>query len=479
MNRLTISNLSCVLMLAAIAGCAPPPKYEEPPPPTVDILDAVSIPIQDELNFTGTTRARATVDLRAKVTGYLKEIRFKDGQRVKKGDLLFVIERDPFQRELEARQADFKRAQAGLILAEANQRRTEKLRTENATTQQQLDVVVAEKATSEANVAAALAAVRQSELNLDYTEITAPMDGRIGRHLVDEGNLVQAGTMSLAVIEAYSPIDVYYYVSEPDVLRIMTMVRNGLLKSPDEEAPKLYMGLFTDKDYPYEGKLNFRETGVDPGTGTILRRAEFPNKLEDPKEGEELIPGLFVRLKAPLGQKLPRVLIEDVAIMTDQSGDSVLVIKRQRKVDRETGKLIEPPQYEYVASKRPVKTGHSFKNLRIIESGLEAGDWVITAGILKAGDGSPVNFARELVDEAAKSRAKALKQDTGKAQPAPLPEPLVPEGPKAAVAQASTDEKVADGGQAGATADPSQGDGPRQPAVAKGPTAAQKAPRQN
>ena len=399
MNRLSIPGFSIVLVLTSIAGCAPANRYQEPPPPMVDILDAVNIPIQDELNFTGTTRSRATVDLRAKVTGYLKEIRFKDGQLVKKGDLLFVIERDPFQRELEARQADLKRAQAGLILAEANQRRTEKLRTENATTQQQLDVVLAEKATSEANVAAALASVRQTELNLDYTEILAPMDGRIGRHLVDEGNLVQSGTMSLAIIEAYTPINIYYYVSEPDVLHIMTMIREGLIKSPEEEAPRLFMGLFTDKDYPYEGKLNFRETGVDPGTGTILRRAEFAN------ESGSLIPGLFVRLKAPLGDKRPRVLIEDIAIMTDQSGDSVFVVQRRPKADRKTGKLIEPPEFEYFASKRPVKLGVRFKHLRIIDSGLEAGEWVITAGVQKARDGSPVNFVAKTVQASAEKRA--------------------------------------------------------------------------
>ncbi|QDT55137.1 Efflux pump periplasmic linker BepF [Caulifigura coniformis] len=409
----------------------------------VDILDAVSIPIRDELNFTGTTRARATVDLRAKVTGYLEEIRFQDGQQVSKGDVLFVIERDPFERELEARQAELKRAQAGLNLAEANQRRTEKLRAENATTQQQLDVVIAEKATSEANVAAALAAVRQAELNLDYTQIVAPMDGRIGRHLVDLGNLIQAGTVSLAVIEAYTPIDVYYYVSESDVLRLMTMVRDGLLPSADEVAPKLYMGLFTDNDYPYEGTLNFRETGVDPGTGTILRRAEFANK-----DGS-LIPGLFVRLKAPLGEKRPRVLIEDVAIMTDQGGDSVFVVQRRRKADRKTGNLIEPPEFEYFASRRPVKLGLGFKNLRIVDSGLEAGEWVITAGIQKARDGSPVNFVRESVQSAADARAKSLEEDTGKATPAPLPEPIP--APAAAPAEKTS---AAPAGAASTTSDP-------------------------
>jgi len=429
----------------------------------VDILDAVSIPIQDELNFTGTTRARATVDLRAKVTGYLKEIRFQDGQQVSKGDVLFVIERDPFERELEARQAELKRAQAGLNLAEANQRRTERLRTENATTQQQLDVVLAEKATSEANVAAALAAFRQAELNLDYTQIVAPMDGRIGRHLVDLGNLIQAGTVSLAVIEAYTPIDVYYYVSESDVLRLMTMVREGLLPSADEEAPKLYMGLFTDKDFPYEGKLNFRETGVDPGTGTIMRRAEFPNK-----DGS-LIPGLFVRLKAPLGEKRPRVLIEDVAVMTDQGGDSVYVVQRRRKADRKTGNLIEPPEFEYVASRRPVKLGLGFKNLRIVESGLEAGEWVITAGIQKARDGSPVNFVRETVQAEAEKRAKSLEEDTGKATPAPLPEAIAPSAPAAPA------EKTADAAPAGgaarseATTPPSKGGGEKESVSAGAP----------
>jgi hypothetical protein len=157
-----------------------------------------------------------------------------------------------------------------------------------------------------------------------------------------------------------------------------------------------------------------------------------------------LIPGLFVRLKAPLGDKRPRVLIEDVAIMTDQSGDSVYVVERRPKVDRKTGKLIEPPEFEYVSVKRPVKTGLGFKNLRIIESGLKEGDWVITAGIQKARDGSPVNFARELVDAAAKKRAEALQEDTGRSTPAPLPEPLVAEGTKVAAAQTAAEQKPAE-----------------------------------
>ncbi|HVJ84449.1 MAG TPA: efflux RND transporter periplasmic adaptor subunit [Caulifigura sp.] len=422
-------------LLAGFAGCQKQSGYQEPPPPMVDILDAVSIPLTDEMTFNGTTRARASVDLRAKVTGYLKEIRFQDGQRVKKGDVLFVIERDPFERELEARQADLKRAQAGLNLAEANQRRTEKLRTENATTQQQLDVVVAEKATSEANVAAADAAVKQAELNLDYTLITAPMEGRIGRHLVDEGNLVQAGTMSLAVIESIAPIDVYYYISEAQVLRLMTMVREGRLTSPEIEAPKIFMGLQDDDDYPYEGLLKFRDLGVDPGTGTILRRAEFANEKGD------LIPGLFVRMKAPLGDKQPRVLIEDVAIITDQSGDSVLVVERRPKADRKTGKLLDPPQYEYAAKRRPVQVGRRLNHMRVIDSGLKAGEWVITAGIQKARDGSPINFVRELVEKSAKKRAEELKPETGTDQPAPLPEPIEPDAdaaPSAAPARSET-----------------------------------------
>jgi len=305
--------------------------------------------------------------------------------------------------------------------------------------------------------------------------------------LVDEGNLVQAGTMSLAVIEAYSPIDVYYYISEPDVLRIMTMVREGLLKSSEEEAPKLYMGLVTDKDYPYEGKLNFSETGVDPGTGTILRRAEFPNKVDANKQGEELIPGLFVRLKAPLGEKRPRVLIEDVAIMTDQGGDSVYVVERRRKIDRKTSKLVEPPEWEYVAAKKPVKTGLGYKNLRIIESGLNAGDWVITAGIQKVRDGAPVNFVRELVQAAAAKRAESLKEDTGRSEPAPLPEPLGDEGTKAAPPVSDKPAPAADTRLPAPAADEKpQGEGAVTPAGqsanpdAGAPSAAQEAsPRQN
>ncbi len=407
MNVTATRILAILGVLVLLEGCTKVSEYKAPPPPEVGILDAVGITIRDTITFTGTTRARATVDLRARVSGDLKEIRFKDGDNVDKDQVLFVIDQAPFERELEAKQAELQRSQASLTLAEANERRTEKLRMENATTQQQLDVVRAEKQTAMANVAAAEAAVKQAALNVDYTVIKAPMAGRIGRHLVDPGNLVQVGTMSLAVIEAIDPIDVYYYISESDVLRLMAMKSpNGQPVNAESLSQAVWMGLQTDSDYPYQGVLNFKELGVDPATGTILRRAEFPNP-----EGR-LIPGLFVRLKMDVGDERERVLIEDVAIMSDQGGDSVYVVERVEKLN-EKQQPFDPKQYQYVARKRLVKLGEKHNELRIVNSGLKVGDWVITSGIQRARDGAPVCFLQTRLPRAPRNVPSDWNQKRG------------------------------------------------------------------
>lgn len=415
------------LAISLLPGCGPRNEFKPPPPPAVDIVDALEMKVADEITFTGTTRARATVDLRAKVTGYLKEIKFKDGDTVEKDQVLFVIERDPFLQELEARKADLQKAQASLKLADANLKRTDRLRQENASTQQQIDIVNAERATAEASVNAENVAVSQAELNLSYTEIHAPMTGRIGRHLVDKGNLVQSGAMSLGIIEEIAPIDVYFYVSETDLLQLMSKIREGELPDPKMKPPKLKMGLLTDKNYPYEGFLNFRELGVDPGTGTILRRAEFKN------EDQSLVPGLFVRLRSELGEPRNRVLIEDVAVSSDQRGDYVYVVVKETKKDSD--------EEHYVAKQRAVTLGIAQGDLRVVEKGISAGDWVIVSGVQKARPDSPVAVDWKSVASATETRAQR-HGTTPPTIPDPLPEPkpvapLPQPGEKPKVAEAS------------------------------------------
>src|SRR5262245_44871212 len=190
---------------AAVVGCGSSNQYKAPPPPEVTVAKPVTRDVNDYLEFTGYTRATQSIDIRARVSGYLKSIEFQDGAMINKDDLLFVIEQEPFQLALAAAKANLQKMEAALQLADAELKRTEPLAAKGALTQQELDTKVADKTTAVANLAASRAAVDQAEWNLQYTKIKSPVTGRAGRHMVDIGNLVLAESTSLTKIEAYKP----------------------------------------------------------------------------------------------------------------------------------------------------------------------------------------------------------------------------------------------------------------------------------
>lgn len=355
-------------MLGALAGCAKRNQFQPPPPPTVTVANPVTREVTDWIEFTGTTRATATVELRARVRGYLQQISFADGAHVNAGDLLFVIEKAPFEAELEAATANLARAQAARQLAEANLARTTALFEKNASPRQQLDIDTAELATARANERAAQANVTQAQLNLGYTEIRAPIAGRIGRHLIDTGNLVLPDQTLLAVIESIDPIHAYFYLSEQDLLRFMAMLRDNQLPDPERNPPELFLALANENDFPHRGKLDFREYGVEPATGTAERRGEFPNP------DLAILPGMFVRIRAAVGLPRAKLLIDERAIGADQRGDFVLVVGPNNVVEH-----------------RAVKLGVHQGPLRVVEQGLQPADSVVVNGVQRARPGAPVN----------------------------------------------------------------------------------------
>ena len=367
MNQFRVITGAMLIAMAA-GGCEQKNTFVPPPPPKVTVALPVAQPVVDWIEFTGTTKPTAAVELRSRVAGYLQRIAVEDGADVKEGDLLFVIEPEPFQVALEMAQANLAKAQAALELAEANFARSKQLVDEDALSQQQLDVDQAERATAVANMKAAQTAIRQAELNLRYTEIRAPLTGRIGRHLVDVGNLVDIGQTVMAVIESIDPIYAYFYLSEHDLLRFMQMQRDRQLPNPDENPPTLYLGLENEADFPRQGHLDFRELGLDPGTGTALRRGIFPNP------DRTLIPGLYVRIRGPIGQPQPRLLVEERAIGTDQRGEFLLVVNGKQEV-------------EY----RPVKLGSRVGNRRVVLEGVQEGERIIVNGLQRARPGTQVN----------------------------------------------------------------------------------------
>lgn len=359
------------LALALLPGCGRRNVYAPPPPPTVTVTRPVAMPVVEFVEFTGATQAVQRVELRSRVNGYLKEIRFDDGAQVEKDQILFVIEQEPFEVELVSAKAALEKAKANADLARSQLSRSERLAASNAVSREELDIQIAQKNSAEAEVGAAKASVERASLNLSHTLIRAPFAGRIGRHLVDVGNLVQAETTQLAVVEATDPIYVYFNISERALLRFMEMVREKLVPDPDEQPPTLFLGLANETGFPHEGRLDFRELSVDPETGTILRRGVFPNP------DRRLIPGLFARIKIPIGQPAPKLTIEERAVASDQRGDYVLVVDDQGLV-------------EY----RPVRLGVAEGRRRVVEEGLSADDWLIVNGLQRARPGAQVRALR-------------------------------------------------------------------------------------
>jgi RND family efflux transporter MFP subunit len=365
-GRHRVPRLLAVAVLCFV-GCREQNQFVPPPPPQVTVAHPVEQPVADTIEFVGNTAATETVDLVARVEGHLERVLFEDGARVAKGDLLFVIDQALYQVALSAAQAELQKAQASLQLAESQLRRIAPLVRSGAVTQEEYDVQAAQVATSKAEVAAAQALIARAELDLGYTQINAPIAGTISERQVDVGNLIRAEQTRLATIQNIDPIYVYFNLSERDLLRFMEMLRAHEIPDPEKNPPVLHVGLANEEGYPHEGLLDYRQLGVDPATGTTMRRGVFPNP------DRQLIPGMFVRIRATIGEPVPRLLVDERAIGSDQRGDYVLVVNDKNIV-------------EY----RPVRLGIDVKGLRVVESGIDAGDRVVINGLQRARPGAEV-----------------------------------------------------------------------------------------
>jgi RND family efflux transporter MFP subunit len=405
-------HVICLIAVALTFGCRKANQFVPPPPPIVTVAHPVEHPVVDSVEFVGTTEATVTVDLRARVNGYLQRIEFVDGSNVKAGDVLFVIEQLPYQLALDAAKAALQKANASQALAESQYRRMRPLLANGVVTQEELDVQASQVATSKADVASATAAVKKAELDLSYTKVVAPVSGRINRHLVDVGNLVQAEQTPLATIQGIDPIYAYFDVSENELLRFMEMLRKHQLPDPDKNPPALHLGLANEDDYPHEGRLDYRELNINPSTGTAKRRGIFANPKRD------LIPGMYVRIQAAVGQPQPRLLVDERAIGTDQRGDYLLVVNDKDVV-------------EY----RTVRLGIHADTLRVIEDGIRATDRVVVNGLQRARPGAKVTPEPAEMSAARKETA-AGEAKTG---PAATNDAKTPEQPKADSKPVSTE----------------------------------------
>jgi RND family efflux transporter MFP subunit len=306
------------------------------------------------------------------VSGYLESINFTDGQLVKKGDLLFVIEPRPFELALETAKAQQAQNEAQLELAKAQLERTAQLRKNDYATQETYDERVAQVNIATASRDAAIAAVNQAQLNLDYTRVTAPVSGRMGRHEVSVGNLIVGGiggsTTLLTTIVSLDPIWLSFNVSEGDGMTYKRLVQKGEVKSPRDNAVEVQGQLMDEKDWPLKGAIDFVDNQYDRSSGTIRVRAAFPNP------DLFITPNQFGRVRVPMSQLRPTLLVPDAAVVTDQSVKMLFTVAAD-------GTVVP----------KPVELGPvTDDNLRVIRTGITADDQVIISGLLRARPGQKV-----------------------------------------------------------------------------------------
>jgi RND family efflux transporter MFP subunit len=363
-----ICLLFLIFVLMVTSGCEEKNHYAAPPPAPVTVSTPVQKDVVEFLEFTGTTQAIASVDIRARVQGILEKIHFKEGALVKKGDLLYTIEPDTYQASLDKAIGDLEAKKAQLERTEVEYQRNLRLQKENATSDRELTNSRAARDSAKADVTVANANLETAKINLGYTTVRSPLWGRIGRSVVDVGNLVGAGEFTLlTTINQYDPIYAYFTLNERDLLRIMGLNRHESGKD-EREKVHVFMGLSDETGYPHQGEIDFVDLGVDQTTGTILLRGVFPNPPPP-----VILPGLFARLRVPAGTHEKALLAPERAIGSDQLGQYLLVVNNENIV-------------EY----RPVKVGVLEEGLREILEGIKADDRVIVNGLQRARPGAKV-----------------------------------------------------------------------------------------
>jgi RND family efflux transporter MFP subunit len=354
--------------LIALSGCDQN-TFQPPPPSKVDVALPVQRPITRYLDATGNTAPIKSVDLVARVQGFLESINYQDGAFVKEGTVLFTIEPETYKLKLEQAQAAEAGAQASLKQAEADYKRQLDLVARQAVSQATLDTSTSTRDNAQANLQQAQANTRIAEVNYGYTKVTAPFDGVVTAHLVSVGELVGvASPTQLATIVALDPIYVNFTVNEQDVLRIRAeAARRGITTAELRQLP-VDIGLQTEDGYPHAAKLDYVSPTINQSTGTLAVRGLVPNP------DRVLLPGYFVRVRVPYDQQGKALLVPDTALGSDQSGRYVLVANGDNVVEQ-----------------RKVLTGPLDSGLRVIESGLKPDDRVVVAGLLRVIPGQKVD----------------------------------------------------------------------------------------
>ena len=356
----------CLILAGAMTGCSHgPPRVAPQEAPAVPVSRPVARPITDYVDFTGRTQAVKSVNVVARVTGYLVQEPFKEGSEVKEGDLLFEIDPRPYQAQYNQAAGQVNLYKAQRKLAQVTLARDEQLaRTPGAVSAQQLDQDRAALDEADAQVKAAEASLDVYQLNLSFCKVTAPIDGQVSRYYLTLGNLVTQDQTLLTTVVSLDPVYAYVDVDEPTLLRVRRAINAGLMKPYKTGQIPLLMELQGETGFPRKGTIDFVNNQVNPTTGSILARGIFENPL--PPGGRRLLfPGMFVRIRLPIGQPHPALLVIDRAIGSDQGLKYVYVVDAQSKI-------------EY----RRVETG-SLENdgLRVVTKGLKSDELIVVGAL--------------------------------------------------------------------------------------------------
>ncbi|HLJ92731.1 MAG TPA: efflux RND transporter periplasmic adaptor subunit [Gemmataceae bacterium] len=361
--------------LFSIVGCGrAPTETPSSSPPAVTVSYPLQRQVEDYEEFTGRTAAIDSVQVRARVSGYLMQINFKEGAEVNENDVLYEIDPRPYQASLDQAEAQVRLQEANLRYQEALYNRDVKLTGTQAVSQEELQKDLAARDTARASVTSAQANLEQARLNLSWTKVLAPISGRIGRTLVTRGNLVIADQTLLTTLVSMDPMYAYFDVDERTMLRVQQLIREGKFHSTREGARvPVWLGLATESDYPHEGIVDFVNNQVDPSTGTLLIRGSFPNP-KPPVGVRVLSPGLFVRIRVAIGPPYQAVLVNERALGTDQNLKFVYVVDDQNR-----------------ALRRDVELGAQYGALQAIKKGLQPNERVIVSGLQRVRPGIVVN----------------------------------------------------------------------------------------
>ena len=364
-----------IALAPALAGCGEGPKQQAPPPPKVTVAKPIQRTIVDQDEYVGRFVAVDTVEVRARVSGYLDRVHFQDGQSVKQGELLFTIDKRPFQNTLDQARANLATAQSNLTFTEADLTRGRQLLRDRTISEQIFEQRSQAFRNAQASVAANEAMVRQAALDLEFTELRAPVSGRIGDRRVTPGNLVTGGaggtTTLLANIVSIDPIRLEFTFDEASLLRYERLARDGKTELTGR-GTTVRLRLIDEPDFSHYGRMDFVDNVVERATGTIRSRAQFANS-----DGL-FTPGMFGRVQVPGSAPYQALMVADAAIGTEQARKYVLVVNADN-----------------VATQKYVTLGDVVDGLRVIKTGLASDDRVIVNGLMHARAGNKVTPQEE------------------------------------------------------------------------------------